>query len=45
MKLKSLTHILKGKKTQPKLSRVLTAEGWKRRFGQKVPKSKKAASR
>lgn len=48
MALKTLKKILSSKKpvkkTKPKV-RVLTAEGWKRRFGVKLTKSKKTVKK
>jgi hypothetical protein len=45
MKLKSLKTILGSRKTKKAKPRVLTAEGWKRRFSQKTSKAKKTAKR
>ena len=42
MALTSLKKLLSNKKPSAKKTRVLTAEGWKRRFTQKATKAKKA---
>jgi len=43
--IKSLKTILSTKKPKAAKKRVLTAEGWKRRFVQKATKAKKTAKR
>ena len=45
MKLNSLKNILGSKKPKAAKTRVLTAEGWKRRFSQRPLKAKKTAKR
>jgi hypothetical protein len=45
MKLTSLKTILSPKKAKAAKTKVLTAEGWKRRFSQPKLKAKKATKR